>query len=348
MKCTLLACLFLIVLAVNEKKTGERKGEKLPTSSEIAARRRECDWNSESRRHDRLFFFFFFLRTSVPSGWNRRCLLVSLRRNVAFANFNEPEWLAAADSTFLRFSPPRRCGDHVALGSFLRRTQFASLRIAGVWSYGSSPRSLIVNMPDKWNQIGLSPILKCSLILNTFYKIKTSSHTHTYMYVDHYRQRITNNKLRYLLKGLILRIAHKMRTATIIEQDQYLAGQFCNKIVTLSPLFLEAFSLKSSLKKALFSYLPCPRKLAIKRAGKRTVSSRPELTIKIPNARPVNPAAFECGETPVVTRWCIAVLLRWNKFDHNPAILPPGQHLFISRPCFLSTHGSRRVHLCSR
>jgi len=25
-------------------------------------------------------------------------------RNVAFANFNEPEWLAAADSTFLHFS----------------------------------------------------------------------------------------------------------------------------------------------------------------------------------------------------------------------------------------------------
>jgi len=33
-------------------------------------------------------------------------------RHVAFANFNEPEWLAAADSTFLR--APRRCRDRAA------------------------------------------------------------------------------------------------------------------------------------------------------------------------------------------------------------------------------------------
>lgn len=47
----------------------------------------------------------------------------------AFANFNEPEWLAAADSTFLRSS---RRGNRVALQSFLRLMQFATLRIADV------------------------------------------------------------------------------------------------------------------------------------------------------------------------------------------------------------------------
>lgn len=47
----------------------------------------------------------------------------------AFANFNEPEWLAAADSAFLRSSLR---GNRVTLQSFLRRMQFAILGIADV------------------------------------------------------------------------------------------------------------------------------------------------------------------------------------------------------------------------
>lgn len=74
--------------------------------------------------------FFFFFRTNVSSTSETDAVYLSRyeSRN-AFANFNEPEWLAAADSTFLR---SLRGGNRVALQSFLRLMQFETLRIVDV------------------------------------------------------------------------------------------------------------------------------------------------------------------------------------------------------------------------
>ena len=75
------------------------------------------------KKHDR------FLTNGHSLGGERTDVVYSSRydRNVAFANFNEPEWLAAADSTFLHFSlcgvqRSRRVGKFLAIDVFCKLT----------------------------------------------------------------------------------------------------------------------------------------------------------------------------------------------------------------------------------
>lgn len=116
--------LFFIVLAAKKNETNKKR-----TSYFYRRLRRIVNSTPEETRS-------FSYERAFPRG-NRRCLLVSLRYNVAFANFNEPEWLAAADSTFLRFSlrgvqKSRRAGKFLATDAVWELTDCRHLVYADI------------------------------------------------------------------------------------------------------------------------------------------------------------------------------------------------------------------------